>query len=768
MTPSGLPGCAGAASAFESRDVGQEEASAVELAVIWVRKATKGSTQWVDSCPKSQLVQYQCRKRLKPLMVFVKYGYLALALFEEPSWCLGSVSCVMEGLYSWHLPVLPFFVSNTLETLCLLVFAHRWWIRRRSMGAGGVHGLWHLSAILLVLIALPDCIVSVFNVSGIVPGSFRLCRLCRPLIFLCFTKSVRSTVDRLLLASRYFWSIIAALALCVMFFVWIGIIAFTNTDEGGSQFESWFDAIASLWILFTTANYPDVMIPAYNQSRGSFVFFFVYLVISHYLLNNILLAAVYDAYKDQMKATMQKVYQNRRTSVDKAFALLSEDLGEGEEEPYVTLEKWGNFFSAHCDSMLRGASAEVKAYNAEQGLQAFRALDADGSNALDSDEFHLVVGVMADPQVYVPRRPLPEVARTGWGKRLARLFSKGIKVRGHQIRWDALVDVVILIEVLLTFAQTVVFVSGGFRDEPLLPGQVWFRLLSGTTVFFALEVSLKMCVLGPERFWNRQPVQHRFDLCSVSCLVAIELTCLFASPPPDLLVRGLVLAHVARTVRLAQHVRPFSFLATLVVRLLPVYQQQGLLLFLVYYIFTTLGEQLFGGLIKEGDPKLKGSGFDDGMYWSLNFNDFPSGFVTLFVLMVVNNWQVVSDGFMRVTSKWAASFFVSFFVVANLVVLNILMALILDSSAEVHEELQQAVLAGAAGQGVLTFSSNQHSRREFVLQRLLLNDEERRDAAAPAGLSSPASMTGSRRMTVASVPTQIASGTDARLEPLRE
>ena len=64
----------------------------------------------------------------------------------------------------------------------------------------------------------------------------------------------------------------------------------------------------------------------------------------------------------------------------------------------------------------------------------------------------------------------------------------------------------------------------------------------------------------------------------------------------------------------------------------------GLLLFLVYYIFATLGIQLFGGLIYEGNEALAPTGFAAGEYWPLNFNDFPSGMVTLFVLMVVNNW----------------------------------------------------------------------------------------------------------------------------------
>ena len=44
-----------------------------------------------------------------------------------------------------------------------------------------------------VLLALVDCGVAIFNTVGIVPGSFRVCRVCRPLILMCATKFLRRT-----------------------------------------------------------------------------------------------------------------------------------------------------------------------------------------------------------------------------------------------------------------------------------------------------------------------------------------------------------------------------------------------------------------------------------------------------------------------------------------------------------------------------------------------------------------------------------------------
>ena len=51
------------------RSEASPEASAIDVAVIWVSKAAKGSTQWTDTASLRQLKHYKFRKQLKPLTV---------------------------------------------------------------------------------------------------------------------------------------------------------------------------------------------------------------------------------------------------------------------------------------------------------------------------------------------------------------------------------------------------------------------------------------------------------------------------------------------------------------------------------------------------------------------------------------------------------------------------------------------------------------------------------------------------------------------------
>lgn len=52
----------------------------------------------------------------------------------------------------------------------------------------------------------------------------------------------------------------------------------------------------------------------------------------------------------------------------------------------------------------------------------------------------------------------------------------------------------------------------------------------------------------------------------------------------------------------------------------------------------------FGGDVYESNPDLANSTFAESNYFANNFNDFGSSMMTLFMLLIVNNWFVIMDG----------------------------------------------------------------------------------------------------------------------------
>ena len=56
--------------------------------------------------------------------------------------------------------------------------------------------------------------------------------------------------------------------------------------------------------------------------------------------------------------------------------------------------------------------------------------------------------------------------------------------------------------------------------------------------------------------------------------------------------------------------------------------------------------------------------------------------------MIVNNWFVICDGFVAVTSPWARVFFVTFYVCGPLVILNIAVAAVMDAFLSIVERAE--------------------------------------------------------------------------------
>ena len=105
----------------------------------------------------------------------------------------------------------------------------------------------------------------------------------------------------------------------------------------------------------------------------------------------------------------------------------------------------------------------------------------------------------------------------------------------------------------------------------------------------------------------------------------------------------------------------------------------------IYYLYTIIGMYIYGGLVT---PKM----FDEVValnpdteightYMWLNFNDFPSGLLTLFSMMLGNNWQFIWAQFnfaIDGDDGTTDTFFFSYIGLTQYVLINILMAFVID------------------------------------------------------------------------------------------
>jgi len=100
----------------------------------------------------------------------------------------------------------------------------------------------------------------------------------------------------------------------------------------------------------------------------------------------------------------------------------------------------------------------------------------------------------------------------------------------------------------------------------------------------------------------------------------------------------------------------------------------------IFYAFAAIGVQAFGGLIVSDSAELISDPEIPPGYELCNFNDFGSAFVTLFSLMVVNNWQYTVHMFVQVTnSEWTPTYFIVFYYFSVVIGINIVIAYAIDN-----------------------------------------------------------------------------------------
>jgi hypothetical protein len=74
-----------------------------------------------------------------------------------------------------------------------------------------------------------------------------------------------------------------------------------------------------MFVLITTANFPDVMLSAYYQHRAIGIFFIIYLNMGLYLLMNMLVAIFYDSYQTTSTSTVDEGNEIRNNFFNELF-----------------------------------------------------------------------------------------------------------------------------------------------------------------------------------------------------------------------------------------------------------------------------------------------------------------------------------------------------------------------------------------------------------------------------------------------------------------
>ena len=131
--------------------------------------------------------------------------------------------------------------------------------------------------------------------------SFRIARFIRPFFLLEKSRRLRHIVKNIFKTFLAIADLFAFILFFLLIWAFFGYILFYGTTEGSLYFNTVGQAFISLFILLTTANYPDVMMPSYSVHRAYSLYFIIFLLFALYFCLNALIAVIYNTYREETK-----------------------------------------------------------------------------------------------------------------------------------------------------------------------------------------------------------------------------------------------------------------------------------------------------------------------------------------------------------------------------------------------------------------------------------------------------------------------------------
>lgn len=640
---------------------------------------------------------------------FIIFLYLMLAFVEKPS----SLTLSSDPRFRGPRPDPPCGVTETLEIIFLICFVCDLVVKSHLLGRQQViKNRWLLSYCAVLIISFIDVFVTLSTGCS---QHVRIHRLLRPFFLLQNSSLMKKLLRAIKRTVPEILSVLFLLLLHLWFFTMCGMLFFPqasrqnstlashqcdlNTNdsasgaacEGYKYFSRLEDSLRSLLVLLTTANNPDVMMPAYMKNRYYAIFFITFTVIGLYFFLNMLTAVIYNQFRGYLTSSLQASFFRRRVGIRAAFVVLLQIQDVDSDVPL------GNISCADAKRAIENANIGKRS-----GQNVLARLAVNPSDHLTAKQFQDLFEVLDGRGSRSRHRPAMSYVQHPLLRKIQILVSS--KCFDYVGDFVAAVNV-LLVSILLDYEYDKIWKN---TNSDLAVANFFFVL------YYLLEQLMKLWALGLQRYRSYKGNVY----CGFITLLLVVLEIVHAgmyglpfskssSNPPfkDMdrffslanMIRIINMLIIFRLLRIVPNITSLSLIVETLMKLLKHLRPFGGIIVAVYYVFAVLGMMLFDGVT---NPATVGANktrlysqecgtFDQLQYYANNFDDFGAALVVLWDLMVVNNWHVFLKEYATVVNGWAQLYFVAWYLISVILIINLFVALILEAFISQWEIKQQ-------------------------------------------------------------------------------
>ncbi|CAF3440994.1 unnamed protein product [Rotaria socialis] len=615
---------------------------------------------------------------------------LCLAFFERPS----SFSITSDVRDRPARIVFPYVLLMIIEGLTLIWFFV--YICTKIACLGIKHArkrFWFIAFLIVTVYSLCEWFLMIAVIRYSYDG-IRLRRIFRPLFMVESSQLMKKALKAV---QKDLVTIIACVAMAlahILFFAIMAMFLFPRSEtqkdsQGSTYFSNLHDSVFQLLVLYSTANNPDVMMPAYSDNRLNVLFFLVFVIIGIYWIQNLITAVVYRAFRGYFLNSIINSQLRRRVAVKASFEALkkrifnqasneiSDTVPISIVQIVVNAASMGKWHSDRINQRLSELKFETDTIDFDQYSQIMLLLDLNPKLVMEI-EFETLGENLIDRCKAVGRSRIFDSIGTLFA--LLTVIFTTIEVSNRHLHSEY--------KNLVNHTLPVAFTN--------------FSLM----IYFVFEIIMKAWSFGADKYFRASTAHILEGTIAVACLVLqIIHMGLHGSPIVPLKdldltqkqIPFLTLWEAIKTCNMLFIYRLVRFLPAskniriVVGTVIDEIRNGGAffgVLFSFYYAYSILGMELFRGAVdnlymrqNNTDAMICGT-YEQLEYWPNGFDDFFSSIVTLYNIMIVNQWHVFVTGFRSATNtRWSELYFIFWYLFVTTIGLNICLAL----SGDIHD-----------------------------------------------------------------------------------
>lgn len=498
---------------------------------------------------------------------------------------------------------------------CFALIQIVFWAERKALGNYTIqYKILQTSLMIIIFICVCDILL------GLIFDFFPLVNFfLRAIVIILLVKNLR-TVWVNIIYLLYDTKNIFFLLFAVLF--WFGLLG-SAIFKFSEDFKSLLTSMYSLFILLATCNFPDVMLGTFNMDdKSSMLFFIVYLILNFFIVLSLLKSLYYSSYFEVYKARARKMVK-----------VLVEENSKNKK-----------IFESDSFQKLLIRISENYSFSKEEYMSLVSLVDTKDVE-LFTEEFFSIWKTDAKIQF--------------------NFFVGFLRKRKIEL---ALTIFDVLFNILILAINTNNSVIG------VVLQLIWYSV-------FVYEMGCYVYYEGLTHFVKTDLIRFMYLLINLLNFIGMLIVLVFIAVGKETenlthIIFPLVFLRSIRFMILLNIFPEFRIIFTTLHNMKIIFYGLFASLFSFFLLFSSLSMYFTGGHITK-------NAFDEmrdipANYKYLNFNDFPSSFITCFALMMINNLNILARSLSFGVGQMFRAYFALFYFMATLIILNIIQTLMLE------------------------------------------------------------------------------------------